>query len=204
MASKYDGLGTYLRAQFGSEIVMTFAEIEKVTGNRLPPKAQHSRAWWSNNPNNNVMTKVWLAAGFETAQVDIVGRKLVFKRARRSPLVGAMKGTFTVDPSWDLTKPTMSDEEIAEMDANIHRTADLIDAGPAGMSDTAREFKPAETTEGKPGRHPLIGWMKGTFTIEPGWDLAKPAMDPDELAEMIANIERTADMIEAGLSGKKK
>ncbi len=29
---------------------MTFSEIEKVTGVKLPPKAQHHRAWWSNNP----------------------------------------------------------------------------------------------------------------------------------------------------------
>ena len=26
-----------------------------------------------------------------------------------------------------------------------------------------------------PGRHPLIGWMKGTLTIAPGVDLTEPA-----------------------------
>lgn len=202
--SKYDGLGTHLRRQKGSEVPMTFSEIEDATGTKLPPKAQHSRAWWSNNPSNNVMTKIWLDAGFETAQVDIPGRKLVFKRVRRSPLLGAMKGTFSVDPSWDLTKPAMSDEEIAETEANVHRTADLIDAGRTGMSETAQEYKPADAVEKKLGRHPLIGAMKGTFTIEPGWDLTKPALDPDELAEMFANIERTADLIEAGLASKKR
>ena len=78
--SKYDALGTYLAKQFGSEIPMTFSEIETVTGVKLPPKAQHHRAWWSNNPSNNVMTKVWLDAGFQTEQVDMASRKLVFAR----------------------------------------------------------------------------------------------------------------------------
>jgi hypothetical protein len=157
--SKYAGLGTYLRGQTGFEVAMTFSEIEAVTGTSLPPKAQHSRAWWSNNPSNNVMTKVWRDAGFESAQVDMKGRKLVFRRvrsngmadeareykheelgetpkaSRRSPLFGCMKGTFWIDPDWDLTKPTMSEEELDEMEANLHRTADLIEAG---MSKKAR------------------------------------------------------------------
>jgi len=201
MASKYDGLGEYLRAQGGTEVPMTFAEIERATGTKLPPKAQHSRAWWSNNPSNNVMTKVWLAAGFETAQVDIPGRRLMFRRTRRSPLFAAMKGTFSVDPSWDLTKPAMSEEELAEMEANIHRTADLVDAGSRGMSETVPGYKHAAPEPNADG-HPLIGWMKGTFSIEPGTDLTKPALDPDELARMFANIERTADLIEKGLKRK--
>ena len=83
--SKYDALGEYLREQSFAEIPMTFAEIEGITGHRLPPKAQHHRAWWSNNPSNNVMTKVWLAAGYQTEQVDMAGRKLVFRRTAPAP-----------------------------------------------------------------------------------------------------------------------
>src|SRR6201991_4816061 len=77
---KYEPLGQFLRNQRTAEVSMTFREIEKVTGVKLPPKAQHHRAWWSNNPDNNVMTRVWLDAGFESAQVDMAGRKLVFRR----------------------------------------------------------------------------------------------------------------------------
>ena len=60
---------------------MTFADIERVTGVKLPPKAQLHRAWWSNSPSNNVMTKVWLDAGFRSEQVDMASKKLIFKRA---------------------------------------------------------------------------------------------------------------------------
>ena len=61
---------------------MTFADIERVTGIKLPPKAQLHRAWWSNSPSNNVMTKVWLDAGFRSEQVDMASKKLIFKRVR--------------------------------------------------------------------------------------------------------------------------
>jgi hypothetical protein len=217
--SKYAGLGTYLRAQVGADVPMTFSEIEAVTGTPLPPKAQHSRAWWSNNPSNNVMTKVWRDAGFESAQVDMAGRKLVFRRIRasgmeyeaekdegkrqgRHPLIGSMKGTFWIDPTWDLTKPTMSDEEIADMEANIHRTADMVEAGASGMSEAARNYEPEP--EKKRGRHPAFGALKGTFWIDPDWDLTKPTMSDEELDEMEANFHRTADLIDAGFSRKPR
>ena len=35
----------------------------------------------------------------------------------------------------------------------------------------------------KPRRHPLFGALKGTFTIDPDWDLTEPAMP--EWAELI-------------------
>jgi hypothetical protein len=122
---KYEPLGEFLRSQRLQEVPMTFGEIERITGAKLPPKAQHHRAWWSNNPSNNVMTKVWLAAGYETAQVDMSARRLVFRRvgmargaeapdarttpadsaARRHPLRGLLKDVTHVPPGVDLTEP---------------------------------------------------------------------------------------------------
>jgi len=158
--SKYDALGAYLGKQHAAEVPMTFSEIEKVTGAKLPPKAQHHRAWWSNNPSNNVMTTVWLAAGFETAKVDIAGRKLVFKRIATS---------------------------------ERH-----------GLSDEAREFAPQGEIEKKPFRSPLWGALKGTFTIEPGYDLTSPMYTEEEWAEIEKEMEEDWDQIEQGLSGGKK
>ena len=74
------------------------------------------------------MTKVWLDAGFETEQVDISGRKVVFRRvspraantrkaanktmpgrnaanSERRSLIGWMEGTVTIAPGVDLTEP---------------------------------------------------------------------------------------------------
>ncbi len=132
---KYELLGTFLRGQRMQEVPLTFTEIEKITGVKLPPKAQHHRAWWSNNASNNVMTKVWLDAGFESTKVDMSARKLVFRRAAkgseanggfaesapkpyatrdgRHPLRGALKDITFVLPGVDLTEP--ADPEWADL-----------------------------------------------------------------------------------------
>jgi hypothetical protein len=116
---KYEPLGTYLREQRAQEVPLSFSQIERITGVKLPPKAQHHRAWWSNNPSNNVMTKVWIDAGFESTQVDMSARKLIFRRigkspiekpsaprkGERHPIFGALKDVTFIAPGVDLTEP---------------------------------------------------------------------------------------------------
>ncbi len=121
--SKYEPLHDYLYETEDEAVPMGFSEIEHVLGFGLPPSSRTQRAWWSNNPSNNVMTRAWLDAGFETANVDMEGEKLVFKRVkgktgpvpaaagpktpRRSPLFGALKGLMTIPDDLDLTQPAM-------------------------------------------------------------------------------------------------
>jgi hypothetical protein len=125
MMGKYQPLSDFLKNQAKDEIRLSFAQIERIIGQKLPPKAQHHRAWWSNSASNNVMTKAWLDAGFRSEQVDLEDRKLVFRRLRagrhaagtsqgkrpavskRHPLFGAMKGLITIAPGVDLTEPAM-------------------------------------------------------------------------------------------------
>lgn len=129
--SKYDPLTSFLVAKAGREIRLSFAEIEQIIGQKLPEKSKTHRPWWSNNPNNNVMTKAWLAAGYKTAQVDIAAEMLTFvadeqskgfdemKQAnltgawdnagKRHPLFGSMKGTTIIMPGVDLTQPADPD-----------------------------------------------------------------------------------------------
>lgn len=153
---KYDRLGGYLREQDREQIPMTFAEIERVVGTKLPSSQKH-QAWWSNSTSNNVMTQVWLDAGYRTEQVDTAARKLVFRRIgasrahhgtteparnvassvtaekkpRRSPLFGALKGTFTLAPDYDPTSPMFTAEEWAEIEREMDEDWDRIDEGAA-------------------------------------------------------------------------
>ena len=133
--SKYAPLGNYLRTRQTNEVPMSFKEIEEIVGFELPDSSQNHAAWWSNNPSNNVMTKIWLAAGFQTERVDLGGRRLVFRRQSRS-----------------------------------------VAPPPQNSGGTSRSV-PAAPVE-RPGRHPLIGAMKGTFTIPRDLDLTQPA-DPE-------------------------
>ena len=85
-SSKYQPLTAHLRAQRASRVPMSFAEVERVLGTKLPPSASSHRAWWSNDPTNNIMTKAWLEAGFQSEQVDLDSRKLVFRRVANRPV----------------------------------------------------------------------------------------------------------------------
>jgi hypothetical protein len=72
-----------------------------------------------------------------------------------------------------------------------------------GVAEDSKMFDTSKEAAAKVERHPLIGSMKGTFTIEEGWDLTKPALDPEELAEWEANLDRMADELQDKLSGKQ-
>lgn len=153
--SKYDALGAHLRGQSANEVWMTFAEIERITGTKLPASARF-RAWWSNNPLNSVLTKVWLDAGYRSSRVDMARRKLVFERMSKA----------------------------------------------RGVAEGSKMFATDKGESAKKGPHPMIGALKGTFTIEPGWDLTKPGLDSEELEAMEANLDRKADLIAKGLVGQ--
>ena len=78
--SKYSVLKAFLHKQKLGEVPMTFGEIERVIGAKLPDSARTYRAWWSNNPANSVITKEWLEAGFKSEQVDMKRERVVFRR----------------------------------------------------------------------------------------------------------------------------
>ena len=125
---KYEPLADHLRKLGYGQVRMKFEEIEKVLGFPLPPSSRNHRAWWSNNPSNNVMTHAWLDAGYQTEAVDMEQRKLVFHRVAPKaappvsdappkaatggaphPLFGCLKGTVTIPDGVDLTEPADPD-----------------------------------------------------------------------------------------------
>jgi hypothetical protein len=121
---KYAPLRDFLIGQDQPVVSMSFEQIEKLIGKPLP-SSKASRAFWSNNPDNNVMTREWLAAGFVAESVDIHGGKLLFRKREerplmfpgetpedmerkptgRDPLFGCMRGTLKLLPDVDYTKP---------------------------------------------------------------------------------------------------
>lgn len=111
---KYEPLGQFLKSQTRDFVPMTFREIENILSAKLPPSKKYP-AWWSNNPSNNVMTKHWLDAGYETESVDIGAGKLVFRRKARAknPMVelprksiaGCMKGMVTFPADFNPAEP---------------------------------------------------------------------------------------------------
>lgn len=125
---RYEPLRAFLAGQQAERVPVTFQQIEQVLGAALPNSKRYP-AWWSNNPSNNPMTKVWLAAGFLTEQVDTTRERLVFRRAAApashqaqgleetgraftsgtgliARLQAELGGTVTFAPGFDPTEPT--------------------------------------------------------------------------------------------------
>jgi hypothetical protein len=119
----YAPLGRFLAQTQRDEVAMTFEQIERVLGRKLPKSAYAHRPWWSNNPSNNALTQVWLDAGYRTEQVDMHARRLVFRRLTppRSTragggegigaLFGKLHGWVRFAPDFDATAP--ADPELA-------------------------------------------------------------------------------------------
>lgn len=158
---KYDPLAQFLKGQSKEHLAMTFAEVERALHSKLPRSAFDHQAWWANDfGKSHVQSRAWLQAGYQTEQVDIASKRLVFRRIAKSS---------------------------------------------GGMSDEPREFKSsADAGEKKMGRHPALGSMKGTFTIEPGYDLTSPMFTDEEWAEIEKEMDEDWDQIEQGMTGKNK
>jgi hypothetical protein len=153
---KYSGLKSFLGEQRQPRIALSFAEIVRRAGVRLPASAYEHPAWWANDSKSHVQARAWLEAGYKTENLDLAGQRVEFVR------IAPERG---------------------------------------GVREMQDEFERQSGSLVK--KHPMAGALKGTFTIAPGWDLSRPALDEDELAEMEANLDRTADMIDEGLRGKK-
>jgi hypothetical protein len=154
----YEPLEKYLIRQTGASVAMTFAEVERLIGHKLPPSAHKRNEWWSNNATNHSQARAWLNAGFETTQLDRRAKKVVFRRVGQSgagrgmreeqrmfkpaetiapsavkvtrhPAFGALKGMFTIVPRTEPPISAPNDEEWAEWEAAADRTADLYLTG---------------------------------------------------------------------------
>jgi hypothetical protein len=62
------------------ETRVTFGEIEKSIGAKLPSSARGYPAWWGNDHSQHVQASAWLAAGWHTRGVDLSRESVVFVR----------------------------------------------------------------------------------------------------------------------------
>jgi hypothetical protein len=134
--TKYDPLTRHLATRKVATVPMSFPELERLLGFALPPSARKHRAWWSNNPASSVVTKAWLAAGYQSRHVDLEAERLVFVKLNAvekspdtqidHPLLGWAHGTVKIAAGIDLTDPISSD---AELDVFLDAKTTLIASG---------------------------------------------------------------------------
>lgn len=69
--AKYDPLARHLRRRNGADVVMSFADVERVIKAMLPRSASRP-AWWGNEQiagSRHVQCRAWLDAGYEASLI---------------------------------------------------------------------------------------------------------------------------------------
>ena len=78
---KYQRLYTHLFNLQTREWRTTFGKIEAILGFALPTSARRHRPWWANQRDGGHSHALsWMVAGWETADVDLKGETLLFRR----------------------------------------------------------------------------------------------------------------------------
>jgi hypothetical protein len=82
--SIYEPLRQRLLSAKETSLVLSFADIEKLTGQALPKSAHEYDVWWSNEDprkTTHSQSKAWTTVGFN-AEVNRGRREVTFRRAR--------------------------------------------------------------------------------------------------------------------------
>ena len=78
---KYDPFYRHLMSSTEPSLRFTFAEIERILGEDLPPSARRHQAWWANERGGtHVHALSWLDAGYETQRLDLNAGTVEFVR----------------------------------------------------------------------------------------------------------------------------
>ena len=73
MAGKYTALENYLRdlPPDQTEVILSFEQIERIIGAKLPPSAYEYQQWWDHEKEgNHVNARAWTNAGWKVQSVD--------------------------------------------------------------------------------------------------------------------------------------
>jgi len=76
---KYHPLERYLdNADRKKQVVLTFAQVESIIGEKLPTSAGKHRPFWGNNAKRHVHAAAWLDAGWKVKSVDMARGVVTF------------------------------------------------------------------------------------------------------------------------------
>jgi hypothetical protein len=80
VTGKYGPLYNHLDGAGRVLVRLTFAEIERVLGDELPPSARKHQAWWANESRGGTHShaRSWLDAGYRTQNLDLNAQTVEF------------------------------------------------------------------------------------------------------------------------------
>lgn len=80
--STYAPLHEYLLNRYADCVVLTFAQLEDLTGGPLPPSARVHQNWWTStdrDADTSSRADAWILAG-RTAQPNLMAKTVTFER----------------------------------------------------------------------------------------------------------------------------
>jgi HNH endonuclease len=106
-ASKYVPLVEHLASAGADKVRLTFAEIERILGFRLPSSARKYWAWWSNSRTEDTHTwaHLWLDAGWEREELNLTNEWVTFRRVQTD---------FSNERDGKAERNSLRDEDAAE------------------------------------------------------------------------------------------
>ncbi|NJF25685.1 serine/threonine-protein kinase [Thermococcus sp. Bubb.Bath] len=76
----YSALAEYLKKRPEKVVQLTFSDIERIIGSKLPDSARKYQAWWANTESHSHAVKGWLQAGRRLKSVDLKNKIVIFER----------------------------------------------------------------------------------------------------------------------------
>jgi CBS domain-containing protein len=83
--SRYTPLSLQLKNQLPGQdkLPLTFEQIEKINGSKLPKLARQHPSWWSNDPITHPQSQQWLDVGWRVLSKDLTEEKVIFTRNKQ-------------------------------------------------------------------------------------------------------------------------
>jgi hypothetical protein len=157
--SKYEKLGSHLREQGGSRVVLSFEQIEDIQQFRLPDSARRHRAWWTNVlDGTHTQAVAWMNAGWRVSRADLAAEWVEFEPMSSEAMLTAMRRNAgalrLVDPvTFDRSMLSHSarrtlDHYTQRFDGNVQKAIDhaLSDALSADRMRQWEALRPATAT----------------------------------------------------------
>jgi hypothetical protein len=114
--SKYYKLEEYLRNTQKQVETLSYDEIERILGFRLPSSAYNHRPWWANGGHSQANS--WLNAGWEVSSVEL-GKSVTFRKVEKAKTTEEYRSIPKEIPSG--TKPISRIEDIPKLIKELYQ-----------------------------------------------------------------------------------
>lgn len=101
---RYDPLNEYLRSVSRDEINLSFSDIEKVLGFKLPSSAYTYSAWWANGGHSQA--DAWIDAGYKVGRIEIFEKRVTFCKTNVLMTEEHKKQKISIDKQARVNIPT--------------------------------------------------------------------------------------------------